>query len=62
MRKLHENVFRHVLTIGTSPSGKGGIASVLKVYKDNIYPFKHIASTTGEGSFFNIIILISDEI
>jgi len=55
---MAKNVFNHVLTISTSPTGKGGIASLVKVYKDNIYPFKHIASTTGEGSFYNIIILI----
>ena len=58
MRKLDENIFRHVLTIGTSPEGKGGIASVLRVYKDNIYPFKYIASTTGQEFFYNIIKLI----
>jgi glycosyltransferase involved in cell wall biosynthesis len=55
---MRMDIFNHILTISTSPTGKGGIASVIKVYKDNIYPFKHIASTTGEGSYSNIIKLI----
>lgn len=52
------NVFNHVLTISVNPDGRGGIASVVKVYKNNIYPFKYIASTNAEDSLCNIIIFM----
>lgn len=52
------NVFRNVLTISTDSKSNGGIASVISVYEENIYPFNHITSTKSKTIIVNLLVLV----
>lgn len=43
-------IFSRVLTVGPSRKSLGGMASVLKIYKDNIPGFRHLASNSPRGT------------
>lgn len=44
-----DSIFSKVLTIGPSYKGYGGMASVLKIYKDTLPDFRHFATNSHRG-------------
>jgi len=57
---INSNLSKKILTLGPDKNGKGGMASVLKVYNDYVFnPFLFLR-TTAEGSLgFKLLILLN---
>ncbi|WP_303179928.1 glycosyltransferase family 4 protein [uncultured Butyricimonas sp.] len=51
------NIFDEVLFIGPDFNNRGGISSVLKLYKENIESFHYIKSSTDKGLLVNVWVL-----
>lgn len=55
----NEEIFSKVLTVGPSLKSLGGMASVLRIYKDYIPGFKHIATNSPRGTVAGIFPMLA---
>lgn len=53
-----DEIFSKVLTIGPSMKTLGGMASVLKIYKDYIPGFRHIATNSPHGTLVGLLSML----
>ena len=54
----HE-IMRRVVFVGVSPDSQGGIAAVLKSYKQNIEPFQMVESSRNGSKFTKLLVLFT---